>query len=71
MSKYFRTIANKDNVKIEWIILHKINNGVPLKPESCSICNLEKLTIAEADKNKALYTINELSTTNCTTNLAF
>ena len=42
LSKYFKTIDNKDNMKIEWTILHKTTKGVPLSTESCSICNLEK-----------------------------
>ena len=40
---------NKDNVKIQWTILHKTNKGIPFKPESCSTCNLERIAIAEAE----------------------
>ena len=58
LSNYFRKIDNKDNVKIEWTILHKTNNDVPLKHESCFICNLERLAIGEADRNKPLNTRN-------------
>ena len=41
---------------------------MPLKPENCSICNLERLTIAEADRKKALNTRNKLAI--ITTNVA-
>ena len=57
LSKYFRKIEG--NVKIQCTILHSTNNGVSLKPEKCSICNLERLSIAKADSNKTLNTRNE------------
>ena len=62
VSKYFRKIDDKDNVKIEWTILPNTNNGVLLKPENCSICNFERFAVAETYRNKALNTRNKLAT---------
>ena len=62
LSKYLKKIEDKENVKIQWTILHSTNNDVPLKPENCSICNLERLAIDETDRNKTLNTRNELAT---------
>ena len=58
--KHFKKV--KENVKIQWTILHRTNNNMLLKLDNCSICNLERLVIAEADRNKTLSSMNELTT---------
>ena len=54
LSTHFMKFEDKENVKIQWTILHSSNNNVPIRPDNCSICNLEKLAFAEADRNKTL-----------------
>ena len=64
ISKYITTFNNNNDVKIIWSIIHKIFKDVPEKPEMCSICNLERMAIAEANREKlrTLNLRNELST---------
>ena len=40
--------------KKQWTILYNTKIDVPLKTENYSICNLERLAIAEADRNETL-----------------
>ena len=56
-----KKLEDKENVKIQWTILHSTKNDVPLRSENCSICNLERLAIAEAERNKTLNTRNVLA----------
>ena len=58
LSKHFKKFDDKENVKIQWTILQSTNNNVPIRPDNCSICNLERLAIAEADRNETLNTRN-------------
>ena len=60
LSKYIRR-NNHNNIKIVWSILNKVSNKTPKKPEMCSICNLERMAIAEANREKCLNMRKELS----------
>ena len=60
LSKYVRR-NNHNNIKIMWSILNKVSNKTPEKPEMCSICNLERMAIAEANREKCLNMRKELS----------
>ena len=37
---------------MKWSILHKIKEHIPEKSDDCSICNLERMAIAEMDTEK-------------------
>ena len=59
----FTAINNIDFSEIKWLILFKTNCLAPRNTNSCSICNLERMAIAEADRDKALNVRKELATT--------
>ena len=55
------TLNNIEFSEIEWQMLFKINCSVPRKTDNCTICNLERMAIAEADRDKALNIRKELT----------
>ena len=56
------TISNNvEFSEIKWQMLFKTNCPVPRKADNCSTCNLERMAIAEADRNKALNIRKELT----------
>ena len=60
LSKF--AITNNTNFsEIKWQILYKINSSVPKKADNCSICNLERMAIAESDRTKSLNIRKELT----------
>ena len=61
LSNYVRK-NNSSDLKIFWSIISKASNVTPKKPEQCTICNLERMAIAEANRVKCLNKRNELAT---------
>ena len=60
LSKFYK--RNKNEISdIKWTILHKIKGNVPERSDKCSICNLERMAIAEMDREKSLNVRNELA----------
>ena len=57
----FAIINNINFAKINWQVLHKVKSSVPKKADNCSICNLERMAIAEADRIKSLNIRKELT----------
>ena len=61
-SKYVWKLKDKNiQYKIKWEIIQKTRPPTTVK-KGCNLCNLERLEIAKADKNKALNKRNELKT---------
>ena len=52
----------KAKYEIEWSILRRSHTRKPSAGGLCSTCNLERMAIAEADRNKILNKRSELST---------
>ena len=49
LSKFYK--ANKNGIsQIKWSTLHNIKEYIPEKRDDCSICNLERMAIAEMDR---------------------
>ena len=48
----FTTSNNTELSEIKWQMLFLINCSVPRKADNCSICNLERMAIAEANRVK-------------------
>ena len=64
--KKVQTTALPNNIKfteVKWQILFKTNCLVPRNTDNCSICNLERMAIAEAERHKALNVRKKLATT--------
>ena len=61
----FTTSNNIEFFEIEWQMLFKINCSVPRKTDNynCFICNLERIAIAKAERDKALSVRKELTST--------
>ena len=60
LSKFYK--RNKDEItEIKWSILHKVKGNIPERSDKCSICNLERMAIAEMDREKSLNIRNELA----------
>ena len=59
----FTTSNSIEFSKIKWQILFKANCLVPRNKDNCSICNLERMAIAEADRDKELNVRIKLATT--------
>ena len=57
----FTTSNNIEFSEIEWQVLFKINCSVPRKTDNCTIFNLERMAITEADRDKALNVRKELT----------
>ena len=53
LAKY-TALNHIDFFEIKWLILCKTNCLAPRNTNSCSICNLEGMAIAKADRDKAL-----------------
>ena len=49
LSKYVRNNGSND-IKIFWSVINKVFKIVPQNPDMCSMCNLERMAIAEANK---------------------
>ena len=47
----FTASNNIDFSVIKWLILFKTNCLAPRNTDSCSICNLERMAIAKADRD--------------------
>ena len=60
LSKFYK-INRKDITNIKWSILHEVNEYIPDRNDNCSICNLERMAIAEMDREKSLNVRNELA----------
>ena len=66
--KYSEPTLNRytnDDIKIVWSIPNKLKQGVPNKSHNCSFCSLERIAIADANKEKSLYLRNELANDVC------
>ena len=50
----FTASSNIEFTEIKWQILFKTNCLAPRKTDGCFICNLERMAIAEADRDKVL-----------------
>ena len=48
LSKFCKA-NRKDITQIKWYILHKVNEYISERSDNCSICNLERMAIAEMD----------------------
>ena len=46
----FSKVNRNDITQIKWSILDKIKEYIPNRSDSCSICNLERMAIAEIDR---------------------
>ena len=57
----FAILNNINFAEIKWQVLYKVNSSVPKKADDCSICNLERMAIAEADRVKSLNIRKELT----------
>ena len=62
LSKYIWELKNKNKIyKIKWNIIYKTKKPTVIL-KGCTLCNLERLAIAKADKNKSLNKRSELKT---------
>ena len=58
LSKYV-TKNNNNKIEIIWLIINKVSNKPTEKPNMCSIRNLERMAITEANREKCLNMRNE------------